>query len=87
MTYREQLDVECSQLSVSFLTPAILQMYYNPAEVTYEQLLDVFFQRVDPTTLNRQGNDAGTQYRSSIYYHSEAQKEAAEKVGLGNSKA
>lgn len=56
-------------------------MYYDPAEVKYETLLDIFFQRVDPTTLNRQGNDSGTQYRSVIYYHTEAQKEAAEKVG------
>jgi len=40
-------------------------------------------QKVDPTTLNRQGNDVGTQYRSTIFYHNEAQKEAAEKVGVG----
>ncbi len=40
-------------------------------------------QKVDPTTLNRQGNDVGTQYRSVIFYHNEAQKEAAEKVGTG----
>lgn len=39
-------------------------------------------QKVDPTTLNRQGNDVGTQYRSVIFYHNEAQKEAAEKVGV-----
>ncbi|GAB4816032.1 hypothetical protein N2152v2_003078 [Parachlorella kessleri] len=57
-----------------------VQVYYNPDEVTYEQLLKEFFQRVDPTTLNRQGNDAGTQYRSVIYYHNEAQKAAAEKA-------
>lgn len=57
-----------------------VQMYYDPSEVSYEQLLDVFFQRVDTTTLNRQGNDMGTQYRSAIYYHSEAQKAAAEKA-------
>lgn len=56
------------------------QMYYKPDEVKYEQLLDEFFKRVDPTTLNRQGNDSGTQYRSVIYYHNEAQKEAAAKV-------
>ncbi|KAL4419752.1 hypothetical protein ABPG75_006850 [Micractinium tetrahymenae] len=57
-----------------------VQMYYNPAECSFEQILDEFFQKVDPTTLNRQGNDVGTQYRSVIFYHSEAQKEAAEKA-------
>ena len=55
-------------------------MYYNGAEVSYERLLDLFFERVDPTTLNRQGNDAGTQYRSGIYWHTPEQKAAAEKV-------
>lgn len=57
-----------------------LQVYYNPAEVSFEQLLEQFFEKVDPTTLNQQGNDRGTQYRSGIYYHNEAQKEAAAKV-------
>ncbi|PRW33638.1 hypothetical protein C2E21_7673 [Chlorella sorokiniana] len=57
-----------------------VQMYYNPAECSFEQILDEFFQKVDPTTLNRQGNDVGTQYRSVIFYHNEAQKEAAEKA-------
>jgi peptide methionine sulfoxide reductase MsrA len=46
-------------------------------QVSYRKLLDVFFDRVDPTTLNRQGNDRGTQYRSAIYYHDEDQKEQA----------
>ncbi|GAX83223.1 hypothetical protein CEUSTIGMA_g10649.t1 [Chlamydomonas eustigma] len=54
-----------------------VQMTYDEKEVQYEQLLDLFFSRVDPTTLNRQGNDSGTQYRSGIYYHDEQQKEVA----------
>eukprot|EP00887_Chlorella_sp_A99_P000113 scaffold16.g113.t1 len=57
-----------------------VQVYYDPAECKYEALLDCFFQHVDPTALNRQGNDVGTQYRSVIYYHNEAQKDAAEKA-------
>ena len=56
------------------------QVYFDPKEVSYDQLLDQFFDKVDPTTLNQQGNDRGTQYRSAIYYHNEAQKEAAAKV-------
>ena len=55
-------------------------MTYDPKAATYGNLLDTFFERTDPTTLNRQGNDAGTQYRSGVYYHSPAQKEAAEKA-------
>lgn len=55
-----------------------IQCTYDPQAVTYEQLLDVFFDRVDPTTLNRQGSDRGTQYRSGIYYHDDEQKEIAE---------
>ncbi|KAI3425163.1 hypothetical protein D9Q98_008934 [Chlorella vulgaris] len=57
-----------------------VQMYYNPNECTFENILDEFFNKVDPTTLNRQGNDVGTQYRSVIFYHTEAQREAAEKA-------
>lgn len=56
-----------------------VQITFNPGQVTYGELLAVFFSIHDPTTLNRQGNDVGTQYRSAIYYHSEAQRaEAAE---------
>lgn len=58
----------------------VVQITYNPAVISYQDLLEVFFQTHDPTTLNRQGNDVGTQYRSVIFYHSEAQKEAAEKM-------
>ena len=58
----------------------LLQVYYDPQETNYLALLDCFFEHVDPTTVNRQGNDMGTQYRSGIYYHNEEQKAAAEKV-------
>eukprot|EP00195_Chlamydomonas_chlamydogama_P007225 CAMPEP_0202900646 /NCGR_PEP_ID=MMETSP1392-20130828/11960_1 /ASSEMBLY_ACC=CAM_ASM_000868 /TAXON_ID=225041 /ORGANISM="Chlamydomonas chlamydogama, Strain SAG 11-48b" /LENGTH=210 /DNA_ID=CAMNT_0049587081 /DNA_START=214 /DNA_END=846 /DNA_ORIENTATION=- len=54
-----------------------VQCTYDDKEVTYDELLDVFFNRVDPTTKDRQGNDWGTQYRSAIYYHDEAQRQAA----------
>ena len=50
---------------------------YDPARVTYEQLLDVFWNEHDPTTLNRQGPDVGTQYRSAIFFHDAAQQAAA----------
>lgn len=55
-----------------------IHLHYDPNEVSYRRLLDVFFERTDPTTLNRQGNDAGTQYRSGIYYHGDGQKADAE---------
>jgi peptide-methionine (S)-S-oxide reductase len=48
--------------------------------VSFEEILEVFFTVHDPTTLNRQGNDAGTQYRSAIFYHTQAQKETAERI-------
>ncbi|MBW7836187.1 MAG: peptide-methionine (S)-S-oxide reductase MsrA [Sphingomonadales bacterium] len=51
---------------------------YDPAEISYEDLLKVFWDNHNPTTLNRQGPDVGTQYRSAIFYHSAAQKAAAE---------
>jgi peptide-methionine (S)-S-oxide reductase len=56
----------------------VCQITYDPAVITYSQLLEVFFSTHDPTTLNRQGADSGTQYRSSIFYHNEKQKELAE---------
>ena len=56
----------------------VVQVEYDPAEVTYEKLLDVFWANHDPTTLNRQGPDVGTQYRSAIFYHTPEQKRAAE---------
>lgn len=57
-----------------------VQVYYDPKEVSYDRLLDIFFDRVDPTTRDRQGNDSGSQYRSGIYYHNEEQKAAIEKA-------
>jgi len=56
-----------------------IQVLYNPAEISFDDLLEVFWQTHDPTTLNRQGNDIGTQYRSVIFYHNKEQKEKAEK--------
>jgi len=55
-----------------------IQIEFNPQEVAYEDLLEVFFATHDPTTLNRQGADVGTQYRSEIFYTNDAQKAAAE---------
>ncbi len=57
----------------------VTQIEFDPAKLSYEKLLEVFWQAHDPTTLNRQGADEGTQYRSIILYHGEAQKLAAEK--------
>lgn len=56
----------------------ITQIHYDPQVISYETLLDWLWRSHDPTTLNRQGADSGTQYRSAIFYHSEAQREAAE---------
>ena len=56
----------------------VIQISYDPNVITYRELLDVFFYTHDPTTLNRQGNDIGTQYRSAIYYHDKDQKNDAE---------
>ncbi|MEQ3661087.1 MAG: peptide-methionine (S)-S-oxide reductase MsrA [Flavobacterium sp.] len=55
-----------------------IQITFNPKEIAFEDLLEVFFGTHDPTTLNRQGADVGTQYRSEIFYHSQEQKEKAE---------
>ena len=56
----------------------VVQVTFDPGLVTYEKLLDIFWQLHDPTTLNRQGNDVGTQYRSAIFTHGEVQQKAAE---------
>jgi peptide-methionine (S)-S-oxide reductase len=58
----------------------VVQVRYDPQVVSYPDLLEVFFRTHDPTTLNRQGNDVGTQYRSVIYYHDDKQREIAERV-------
>lgn len=58
----------------------VVQVTFDPSVTTYREILDVFFAIHDPTTLNRQGNDAGTQYRSVIYTHSPEQKKTAEDV-------
>lgn len=58
----------------------VAKITYNPEEVSFEFILSVFFKTHDPTTLNRQGNDHGTQYRSAIFYTNEVQKAAAEKI-------
>ena len=56
-----------------------VEVEFNPDEISYEKLLDVFWHNHNPTTLNRQGPDVGNQYRSAIFYHDETQKEIAEK--------
>lgn len=57
-----------------------IQIKFYPDIISFEELLLVFFKTHDPTTLNRQGNDVGPQYRSAIFYHSEEQKQAAEEM-------
>ena len=57
----------------------VVQVEYDPSEVAYDRLLEVFWENHDPTTLNRQGPDVGTQYRSAIFFHSPEQKDAAER--------
>jgi peptide-methionine (S)-S-oxide reductase len=70
-TYREV----CSGLTGH---AEVIQLTYDPSKVSYEELLEIFWKTHDPTTLNRQGADAGTQYRSVVYYHNPKQKELAE---------
>ena len=57
----------------------VAKITFDPIVITYTQLLEMFWKSHDPTTLNRQGNDVGTQYRSVIYYHDDEQKNSAEK--------
>lgn len=72
-TYREV----CSELTGH---AEVIQVTFDPEVISYKDLLSIFFTVHDPTTLNRQGNDSGTQYRSVIYYHNEAQKSIAKEV-------
>jgi peptide-methionine (S)-S-oxide reductase len=70
-TYREV----CSGLTGH---AEVIQVTYDPAKVTFEELLEFFWKSHDPTTLNKQGADVGTQYRSAIFYHNDEQKNLAE---------
>lgn len=72
-TYREV----CSGLTGH---AEVIQLEYDENVIDFKEILEVFFKTHDPTTLNRQGADVGTQYRSAIFYHNENQKEVAEKV-------
>lgn len=67
----------------------VIQLTYDPKKVSYDELLEIFWKTHDPTTLNKQGADTGTQYRSAIFYHNDEQKKLAEsyKVKLDNSGA
>ncbi|HXV84682.1 MAG TPA: peptide-methionine (S)-S-oxide reductase MsrA [Candidatus Binatia bacterium] len=58
----------------------VIRIEFDPTEISFHDLMTVFFGTHDPTTLNRQGNDVGTQYRSAIFYHSPEQKQAAEEA-------
>ena len=58
----------------------VVRLHYDPELITYEELVDYFFRLHDPTTLNKQGADHGTQYRSVIFYHNEEQKNIAESI-------
>ena len=71
-TYREV----CSGLTGH---AEVIQITFDPSVITYDELLEVFWETHDPTTPNRQGADVGTQYRSAVFYHTPEQKEAAEK--------
>lgn len=57
-----------------------LQIVFDPSKISYDDILDFFFRLHDPTTANRQGNDIGTQYRSAIFYHDDAQRDAAQRA-------
>lgn len=70
-TYREVCNADTGHAEVVYLE-------YDPAEITYEQLLDVFWKNHNPTTINRQGPDFGSQYRSVIFYYTHEQKALAE---------
>lgn len=58
----------------------VVQLTYYPDQISYREILEIFFALHDPTQLNRQGNDVGTQYRSAVFYHNEEQKAATEAI-------
>lgn len=58
----------------------VAQITFDPSVISYSDLLEIFWETHDPTTLNRQGNDVGTQYRSAVFYHNQAQKQEAERI-------
>ncbi len=72
-TYRQVCDGTTGHAEV-------VRVEFDPAQISYREVLEIFFTIHDPTTLNRQGNDAGTQYRSAIYVHSAEQRSVAEEV-------
>ena len=65
----------------------VIELQFDPAKISYEELLEIFWKIHDPTTLNRQGADVGTQYRSVIFYHTQQQKTIAEKYKTELNKA
>ena len=74
-TYKEVCSGESGHAEVCQLT-------YDPNKISFDELLEVFWQVHDPTTLNRQGNDIGTQYRSVVFYHNDEQKVSAERYKI-----
>lgn len=58
----------------------VIQIHFDPSDISYRDLLEIFFALHDPTTRNRQGNDIGTQYRSAVFYHSDIQRDIAQEV-------
>jgi peptide-methionine (S)-S-oxide reductase len=72
-TYRQVCDGDTGHVEVT-------QIRFDPSIISFKEILQVFFSVHDPTTLNRQGNDVGNQYRSAIFYHNDEQKRVAEEV-------